>query len=112
MHRESFLNGYASAILEKIAFAVAPAWGGQSWVTKRKAGLRGEAGYDYLLGTVPVPSIGASIGTDNFNVGFSGPIPGISFGDGVPKDYSGRVEHLPRSLWKIIADEAKQRQRH
>lgn len=104
MNKEAFLAGVGAVMLEKTALSVLPSWGGQALVTKRKLGLRGEIGYDYLLGTVPIPNLGISIGNENRSFDIGGPIPHIGFSSGLPSDYSGRIENRPRSLWKALAD--------
>lgn len=100
-----------AGLTEKQAFAILPAWGGSDWVTKRKMGLRGTAGYNYLMGVVPVPQIGAQFGTDVANMSLSGPIPSLGFGSGIPKDYSGKVDYNPPSLWKLLSDHRDKKNR-
>ena len=100
-----------AGLTEKQAFAILPAWGGSDWVTKRKMGLRGTAGYNYIMGAIPVPQIGMQFGTDKANVSLSGPIPSIGFGSGIPKDYSGKVDYNPPSWWKLLSDHRDRKNR-
>lgn len=98
--------------MQKEAFFILPAFGGGKYTTKRRGGFRGEAGYDYLAGVLPLPSVGFSVGNDKMEVGLSGPLPGISFTSGRDKDSYGWDNDFTRSLPKVIADKIQGRTKY
>jgi hypothetical protein len=78
-----------------------PAWGGGRYHLGTGRGLGAEVGYDYLLGTIPVPNLGIRVGGRRGGVGISGPIPGVSFDTGVNPGWQW---NHPRSIWAAIGD--------
>ena len=78
-----------------------PAWGGGQYHLDSGHGPGLTAGYDYLLGTVPFPSVGLRFGGNQGGFGISGPIPGISLDNGMPAGWSW---NHPQSVWAWLRD--------
>jgi hypothetical protein len=76
-------------------------WGGGQYHLGPTNGVGLEAGYDYGLGVLPLPRIGARFGTDKGGISIGGPIPYIGLDTGRRKGWTG---NNLRSLWKYIAD--------
>lgn len=76
-------------------------WGGQRWQLGQ-TGINPQAGYGYLLGTIPTPDVALRVGTPSFGAGIGlHPLPYMFFDKGQP---SGRHGRQPRSLYKYIGD--------
>ncbi len=95
--------GHATRTLQAVMLKhSAVAWGGQKWQTGT-APIGLEAGYDWLLGTVPIPSVGLRIGSKDEALTIGGPIPSIGY-TSVPA-FKGRAGTGQRNVWDWMTDD-------
>jgi hypothetical protein len=103
MHEREILEAmYRKHHMEKEAFIPIPlpSTGGGSYVTNHGLGV--EAGYNHILGVLPVPEVGLRYGDEDGGITLSGPIPGIGIDNGtVPGKWNWNRN---RSLWQYLKD--------